>query len=481
MSEDTELEAYIARLNSGEVVGNLYRRYGLRFGWYALITISFANITTMSSSTMINVAIPKIMGVFSIDQESVHWLSSAFLATSTVSMIVSAWFIHTIGMRRTVALAMLTFIIGSLLGGISTNIETMIAGRMLQGVSTGIITPIGMSLVFHLFPTGRHGLAMGISTAAMVLGPALGPTIGGLLVDHLSWRWVFFICIPVSLTVLPLAALFIPPRKPEVQRKPFDWFGVILISVAITLFLTGLGSGKTTGWLSSTILVDIGMAGAALLGFLWWEKLCKNPILELRIFSFRQFAILALVSFIFGAGLFGSTYLIPLFLQIGHGWTPTESGFLLLPAGLLMGAWFPVGGRLADLLDFRWLITAGFIAFSYSSYLMASADQDTSYGALLVWIAIGRIGIGFLAPALSVSSLRCLPRELVTQGASSIPFLRQLGGAFGVSVISVILDYRTSYHADMFLAFHDTFTVIAAVFLITLIPTWFLKKETIPN
>ena len=368
---------------------------------------------------------------------------------------------------------------------------------------------------------------MGISTFGVVLAPAVGPAFGGLIIDSLSWRYVFLLGAPISLVVLPLSLMLMPPRDPEAQRLPFDWIGVITASVAVTLLLIGLSNGEKEGWGSNYILFCLGATVVCCIAFIYWEKYTDYPLMSLRIFSIPRFSILALVSFTFGAGLYGSTFLVPLFLQIVQGLTPTDSGLLIMPAGLIMGVFFVVGGRMAEKVDVRWLVTVGFTLFAYSSYLMVTADQDTQYYTMVWWIIIGRVGIGLSAPSLILASYRCLPAELLQQGAGATNFIRQLGGAFGVNLLSLSLARRTSFHTDIMMAtqdyghsdslqylrelqhslipagltaleqqyvsigllgeaiyhqavtqgFKDGFMVITLVFLATLVPTWYMRKD----
>ena len=417
-----------------------------------MATITLANVATLMASTIINVAIPEIMGTFGIGQDRAQWLATAFLASSTVTMLLNSWLLQWFGPRLTVVGAMLMFMAGSLVGGLSPNTELLTAARVLQGAATGVITPMAMSMVFVLFPPGKQGLVLGASAVGIVLAPAIGPALGGYLIDTLNWRYVYFLGVPFSLLVVPMALYFVPERDPKLPRPPLDWQGLVLVSLAITSLLVVFSNGQREGWRSDFVLGWLAVAIASGVAFVRWERLSPHPLLDLRVFRLYKFAIVCSLSFVFGAGLYGSTYLLPLFLQIGQRLTPTDSGLMMLPAAVAMGCMFPISGRLADRIDQRILLATGFLVMAWSSLLMVRADPDTGWWTLAWWVVIGRLGIGIMGPCLNLAAIQGLPLHLLQQGAGVTNFIRQLGGAFGVNLLSVLLDYRTTFHRDVLMA-----------------------------
>jgi DHA2 family multidrug resistance protein len=451
-ADSARLEEFIGQLDSNDTIKGLYRRYGLWFGWAAMLTITLANVATLIAGTIINVAIPDIMGAFGIGQDKAQWLATAFLASSTITMLMNSWLIQTLGMRYTVIGAMTLFMAGSILGGISPNPDMLTFARIAQGAATGVITPMGMSLVFLLFPRGQQGTVLGVTSIGIVLAPATGPVVGGMLIDSFNWRYVYLMGIPFSMLVLPLALLFIPPRDPHASSPPLDWQGLLLVSVAISSLLIALSNGQREGWNSNFVLAWASLSLTTSAGFIAWERLCPHPLLDLRVFGFYRFSMICSLAFIFGAGLYGSSYLIPLFLQIVQFLTPTDSGLMMLPAALAMGAVFPIAGRLSDRVDQRLLMGGGFMILAYATWLMVGADRDTSWATFAGWLILSRIGIGLMAPVINLGAVQSLPLQHLQQGAGAINFVRQLGAAFGVNLLSVALDLRSSFHRDALLA-----------------------------
>jgi MFS transporter, DHA2 family, multidrug resistance protein len=430
----------------------LVARYGPAYRWIATVTALIAAIPVILSATIVNVAIPDVMGAFGISQVEAQWLSTGFLAAMTATMLLTDWTERAFGQRNSILAALALFMGGSVLGGLAPDETVLIAARVLQGAAAGIVQPLAMIIVFQVFPPDRRGTAMGIFGIGVVLAPALGPWVGGLLMDSFSWRYVFYLGVPFAALGMALASVFLPTRNGTGPRPRFDWLGFALLCLFLTTLLSALSNGQRWGWNSDAILLEFALALFAATAFVWWERLTTRPMLDLRLFARLPFASAAIVSFIMGAGLFGSTYLLPVFVQTIQGMTPTEAGLLLMPAGFVLVLVFPLAGRLTDRLRPGVLVGTGMIIFAWSSWLMAQVDANTAFWLLAWWTVLSRIGLGLVFPALSAASLRVLPAALVAQGSGAVNFTRQLGGAFGVNLLAVALERRTMFHADVLTA-----------------------------
>ena len=522
----TDVEAYIDKVNASPEMSTFFRRYGINYRWYAMLAVISGNISAVLASTIINVAVPDIMGAFGIGQDQAQWLATANLAAATVAMLCSAWTVGRIGLRGTLLLGMSMFLLGSIIGGLATNLEIMIVSRILQGIPAGLLMPLAMTVIFQVFPHGKQGVAMGISSIGIILAPAIGPAIGGMAVDALNWRYVFYLGIPISTVSLLLASVFLP-GKAAGEPKPFDVIGLVLLSIALVSLLVGLSNGEKEGWSSNLILSYFTVFIVFGTGFIQWERKHLHPLLDIELFGQRNFAIMCIVAFVFGAGLYASTYLIPLFLQLAQRMSPTESGFLLMPAGFIMVLAFPLSGRLSDRYDRRLLISAGILFFALAFWLMAGADAGTSFWTFAYWVILSRIGIGLVMPALQMGALAGVEVARINSASGSFSFVRQLGGAFGVNLSSILLERRTNMHRESFIdtqtyangdtmellqgltamtrqlgfagtdswnaarafllkmineqalvaGFKDSFLLLTLVFLAALIPTWLLRRN----
>ena len=426
----------------------LFGQYGRKYRWLVTWTSMIGNFATLLTGTIINVAIPNIMGAFGMTQDQAQWLASGYLAATTVAMLLSAWAIENWGMARAFNTSMAVFLVGSLMGGLATSTELLIFSRIVQGLGSGLMMPLSMLIIFQVFPPNRRGWAMGIQSVGMILAPACGPMIGGALVDNFDWRYVFFIAVPFAMFSIPMAMLFMPKREPNAKSPAVDWTGIALLTASISCFLTLASSGPRYGWESDFVAV-LALGGVTtMIAFLYWEAYVEDPIFDLKLFKNVRFASANLVGFCIGIGLFGSTYLVPIFLQVVQGLIPTDSGLLLLPAGLLMAVVFPVAGRMADSLAPRYLIIPGIILFAISSILFGNVDANTPFTTMALWAICGRVGLALIFPCLQVATLRPLPPEQLAQGTAMSNFTRQLGGAVGVNVLVIYLQERTSVHVD---------------------------------
>jgi EmrB/QacA subfamily drug resistance transporter len=486
-------------------------------------------ISAVLTTTTVNVAIPDIMGTFGIGQDRAQWLSTGALAAMTVGMLLNAWLINRYGQRRTFICALLIFICALLVAGMSPNEHVLIACRIVQGGIAGILQPLSMYTLFRVFPPHQRGTAMGFFGMSVILGPALGPTLGGVMIEHFNWRSIFYVAVPVASLAVLLGSIFMPEREGPQAHTRFDWLGFALLCMGLACLLTGLSNGQREGWGSDFILALFALALIGGTSFIAWELRAPQPLVDLRVLVNGQFTCAMAVACLFGVGLFGSTFLVPLFVQTVQHYTPLGAGLLLMPGGLVLGLFMPFSGFLSDRIPTRGLIISGLLCFAVSSYLLAAVDVNSGFWTVAGCVVLSRIGLGLIKPSLNVTALRSLRPELLGQGAGMINFARQLGGAFGVNLLSVMLDRRTFFHSDTITAmqtagnsgtaellrqmqallaqsglspdvqaaaalnflgrvvyaqaytmgFRDSFLITAVVFTIGLIPAWIMGRRAV--
>ena len=504
-----------------------FRQLGPNFRWWAAGVGMLGSFATLLTSTIVNIAIPDIMGALGMTPDEAQWLATAFLAAGTVTMLITAWCIRAFGIAGTYIFAMLVFIGGSFLGVVAATTEALLIARVIQGAAAGLVTPIGMVVTAQVFPIAQRGMAMGLMGVGTILAPALGPTMGGYLVDHLSWRWVFVAAVPFVAISLPMAKAFFPTREEVGPRPSFDWMGTLLCAVFIVALLVGFAEGQRHGWHHDPALWGLAIGIVTFFAWVAWEIFTPEPILELRLFLNPRFVAAAVVTFTVGVGLYGSTYVFPLFLQAVSQLIATDAGLLMAPAGLVMAVLFPLAGRLADMTSHRMMILVGLALFAISNYPMTYADAMTPAVTMLWWYALGRVGLAMIFPSLNAAAINPLPLQLIAQGSGAINFLRQLGGAFGINLISLAMQDRMVLHYDalnttqtwansttaefmrlvilefqhlgiigyrgfeasfgyiqsvlgaqsLILAYRDAFYLIGLVFVLSLLPAWFIADR----
>lgn len=415
--------------------------------WLVTITVTIGAISTILATTIVNVAIPGVMGAFGVGQDTAQWLASGFLAATTTAMLMADWFVRQLGRRGTYQLGMVVFILGSFIGVFADSIETVIAARIVQGAATGLIQPLTMVTIFEAFPVNERGKAMGIFGIGSIMAPSLGPYFGGVAIDAFDWHAVLLFPVPFCIISGIMGSFLLKPRDPSVARTNFDWLGFVLLVTFTFSLMTALSHGIREGWQSDFILTLFAMASVAFVCFLAWEYVYPNPLLNLRLFAIPAYAIVTVIAAVMGASLFTSFYTTPLFVQLVQGYTPTLAGMMQIPAGLCMALGAVIFGRLGDLGYRRALVFIGFVMVAYSNYLMSDADTNTPFWTFCIWLVIARVGVSCIFPNLNVTGLRALPPDMLVQGSGAINFIRQLGGAFGVNIIAVVLEDRSLFHS----------------------------------
>jgi len=433
---------------TSETADVLFQRYGSRYRWLVSVTVLLGTVSAMVTTTIVNVAIPDIMGAFGIGQDRAQWFITGALAAMTVGMLLNAWLIRNFGQRRTFVGALLAFVLSLLLAGASPNESVLTIARIVQGCVAGLLQPLAVYTLYRVFPPHQKGRAMGLFGFSVILGPALGPSLGGLLIDLFNWRYVFYIPLPLAVLAILLGSVLMPEREESIARPNFDWLGLFLLTTAIGCLLTGLSNGQREGWQSAFVIGFIGTSLVAATVFVVWELWVLHPLVELRVFASAGFMSAACVAFIMGAGLFGTIYLVPLFVESIQGFTPLMAGLLLMPPGLVMGFLLPLGGYLTDRLPANWLIIVGLVLFAVSCHWFGGADVNTPFWTLVWWVMLSRVGMALINPSLNVAAMRAVRPDHQGQGAGMINFSRQLGGAFGVNLLSVMLDRRTLLHSN---------------------------------
>lgn len=474
----------------------LQAHYGERYRWLLLLAVMVGTMASIMSSTIINVAVPDMSRHFALGQERAQWVASGFMIAMTVSMLTTPWLLARYGYRRTYSGTMWVLLAGSIAGGLSNNFSLVLAARVAEGLAAGVVQPIAAIIILQAFEPHEQGRAGGIFGMGVVLAPAIGPSVGGILVDLFGWRSIFFMVMPFCLASLWLAQRFVPttpPASSSARRSggKLDWPGLLLASTGTLCLLNGLvqlHAGPTT-----PALLLLAGAVTSLIGFVAWQRRLGRalaqggnaPLMNLALFDHRAFAMGSIVAFIYGTALFGSTYLLPLYMRLGLTLSASHVGTILLPAGLVLAVTIPVVGRLADRQPTYLLVSIGLALLATSFALMGTVGLTGSLWVLMAWAILGRIGLGFILPSLNSGSMRGLHKDLIPQGSSAINFLRTLGGAVGVSVCGIVLEWRLAAHGDSLsnpassparlAAFNESFALLAVLCGLALAAAWQLR------
>ena len=475
----------------------LQARYGERYRWLLLMAVMVGSVASIMSSTIVNVAVPDMSRYFTIGQERAQWVSSGFMVAMTVSMLTTPWLLGRYGYRRTYSGSMWVLLAGGVLGGMSDHYPLVLAARVAEGLAAGVVQPIPAIIVMRAFQPHEQGRAMSFFGLGAVLAPALGPSLGGVLVDLFGWRSIFFMVVPFCLASLWMSARFVPDSAPggvaaNQKGSPLDWPSLLLATAGTLGLLNGLVQlhGGLT-W--PTFLLLTGAAGL----MVWFVARQRRlgtaraaghgnaPLMNQAVFADHRFAMGSIVAFIYGMALFGSTYLLPVYMQLGLQLSPTYVGTLLLPASLALAGTIAVVGRLGNRWSTHVLVGIGLTLLALSFALVGIVHIHTSLWVITTLVVLGRIGLGFILPSLNVGAMRGLHKELIPQGASAINFARTLGGATGVSLCGIVLEWRLAAHGDSLAvvassearlaAFNESFLMLAGLCLVALLAARHLR------
>lgn len=427
--------------------GQSYERYTETERWLMTGSGLIGMIAMVLSSTSVNTAVPAIMGAYGLGQDKAQWLATAYFAAQTGAMLLTAWLQQRFGQRTVFLAAMSAFIAGSFLAASAPVFNTIILARVIQGFCAGIMQPFTMAIIFTVFPPERRGASMGLFSLGVVLAPALGPALGGVVTDELGWRYVFLLPLPMAFMAMLAGGSFLPTGRAMNIRR-FDWIGFALLALALGLILDGMASGRRFGWSSDRIVTELGLGVFCTAGFILRQLMGRAPMLDLRLYANPRFASAAVVGVIFGFGMFGSIYAIAVFMQQVQGFSATKAGVALIPAGLLMVVMFPTAGRLVDRFPAHILIMTGLVWYGFGFFLMSVSDANTPYWLFVFFTIVNRFGLSLIIPSLNTGALRLLRPDQVNQGAGMVNFVRTLGGAAGVNLMVVFLESATARHVE---------------------------------
>lgn len=419
------------------------------YKWLVVIAVMSGAFLVVLDTTVVNVALPKIMAAFGVNVDKIEWIVTAYMIAMAIMMPSVGWLSARIGNKTLFMGSLVIFTAASCFSGAAWNVDALIIFRIFQGIGAGALMPIAMVIIFEAFPPEERGLAMGVYGIGATFGPAIGPTLGGYLTDQFSWHLIFYINIPIGLIGIILAAIILPPDKHKKQMH-FDILGFFTMAVFLGSLLAALSQGQREGWSSFYILTLFTVATFGLVSFLWAERVAKEPFIDLSVYKVFAHTMATIVFIIQGFGLYGSTFLIPLYFESMLDYTALQAGLLMLPMALVVAVVLPLAGRMADRMDGRIPIAIGIGFSSLSLYWLSFVDLRTSQTTAYLMLIVRGLGIGFIFPPLMNLALKCLPPEKTAVGSGLMNVSRQIGGAFGVAVIGVFLDRREVFHHSLF-------------------------------
>jgi MFS transporter, DHA2 family, multidrug resistance protein len=430
--------------------------------WIIAVTVTLATFMELLDTAIANVALPHIAGGLAVSYDESTWVLTSYLVSNAVVLPLSAWLSRVFGRKRYYMLCVVLFTLSSLLCGFAPSLGLLIFFRVLQGVGGGGLAPVEQAILVDTFPPQKRPAAFALYSMAIVTAPAIGPPLGGWITDNWSWRWIFFINIPIGIVSLILTSRVVsdPPeftREVAAARRGgklrIDGLGIFLVAIGFACLEVVLDRGQTEDWLESRfIVVFLSVAIAALIAAAVWEWRHPDPVVEIRLLADRNFAIANAYYFLFGFALFGSTVLIPEMLQSLYGYTATDAGLVLGPGAFVIVALAPLIVRILPKVGIKRLIFTGYVIFGVAMWQYASIDLGTDYKHVALLRALQGLGIAPLFVPVSQLAYSFLPKSKNNKASSLTNLFRNQGGSVGIAFVTTVLARRTQHHRSVLVA-----------------------------
>jgi DHA2 family multidrug resistance protein len=413
------------------------------------LSIMLGTFMEVLDTTVANVSLPYIAGNLSAGIDESTWILTSYLVSNAIVLPVSGWLSRLFGRKRFFLFCIFLFAFSSTLCGLAGSLGMLVFFRILQGLGGGALQPVSQAILFDAFPREKQGIGMAIYGMGVVFAPIIGPTLGGWITDNYTWRWIFFINIPIGILSFFLVQNFVadPPDFKKSGARNIDYIGLGLLTLGLGSLQIVLDKGQREDWFESNFIIELtGVTLIAVLLFIIWELRNKSPVLQLRLFKDPNLTAGVSLMFCLGFVLYSSLALLPIYVQTLMGYTAMESGMVLTPGGVSVLIMMPFVGRFVGLVDARLMVGTGLVICAISLFQMSHFNLDLGFWAITWPRIIQGFGLAFLFIPINVVSLSYLPKDQIGNGTGIMNLARNLGGSLGIALVTTVLARRTQYH-----------------------------------
>jgi MFS transporter, DHA2 family, multidrug resistance protein len=412
--------------------------------WLIAVVVTLAAFMEILDTTIVNVALPHIAGSLSVSSDDATWTLTSYLVANGIVLTVSGWLSTVIGRKRYFLICIAMFTVCSLLCGLAESLPQLIVFRLLQGFFGGGLQPNQQAIVLDSFEPAKRGAAFGITAIATIVAPVVGPVLGGYITDNASWRWIFFINVPVGIfACFTVNALVENPPWAERRKRSIDYIGLALITLGLGCLQVMMDRGEDEGWFGSHFIQVLSISAlTGIIGAIGWLLIAKKPVVDLRVFKDRNFAVGSALIAAMGMILYGAAVLIPQFAQQTIGYNATWAGLILAPGGVVVILLIPPVGRLIRVVQMRWVIAAGFSIMALSLIYTGTLVESIDYRTLAEMRALQTAGLGFLFVPISVMAYYSLPKSFSSDAAALFTMFRNVSGSIGISLATALVTER---------------------------------------
>jgi MFS transporter, DHA2 family, multidrug resistance protein len=423
--------------------------------WIVALTVTLASFMEVLDTSIANVALPHIAGGMSASEDESTWVLTSYLVSNAIVLPLSGWFSLLLGRKRFYMTCVAVFTLSSFACGIAPTLGLLVLFRVLQGVGGGGLQPSEQAILADTFPPRQRGMAFAVYGIAVVTAPAIGPTFGGWITDNFTWRWIFFINIPVGVLSLFLTSFILedPPYLVKERREKLksklrvDYWGIIFVAVGLGFLQVVLDKGEREDWWASPFIracILVSVVGLVLA--VYWELTHKDPVVDLTLLKDRNFGVSAFLMFMVGIILLGSTVLIPQYLQLVMGYTATQAGLAISPGGLLVMCLLPLVGFMLGKVEARWMIAVGLAITSLALIHMTSFNTEMDFKHAVLARCFQAAGLAFLFVPINTAAYAFVPPNKNNAASGLINLARNIGGSVGISAVTTLLARRAQFH-----------------------------------
>ncbi|UXU59326.1 DHA2 family efflux MFS transporter permease subunit [Staphylococcus agnetis] len=414
-----------------------------------LVAMVFGMFITILNQTLLNTALPVINTDFNISASTGQWLMTGFMLVNGILIPVSAYLFHKFSYRSLFLVAMVVFTLGSFVCAIAWSFPVMMTGRVFQAIGAGVLMPLGTNVFMTIFPPQKRGMAMGILGVAMILAPAIGPTLSGYIVENFDWHVMFYGMFAVGFVSFMLSYIWFGIYQKTTQPKA-DIPGIIFSTLGFGALLYGFSEAGNKGWGSPEIIAMFLIGSTFTITFVIREMTMKAPMLDFGVLKYSGYTLTALINMIVTMSLFGGMILLPLYLQSLRGFSALDSGLLLLPGAIIMGFMGPIAGKLLDTIGIKPLAIIGLAITTYGTWELTQLTMKTPYSSILMIYMIRSFGMSFVMKPIMTAGMNALPARLISHGNALINTMRQLAGSIGTAILVTVMTQQTESHLASF-------------------------------
>jgi len=422
-----------------------------KYKYIIAITVSLASVLELLDTSIVNVAIPHMMGNLGATLDEIAWVSTGYIVANVIILPITGWLSAYFGRRRYFAGSIALFVISSFFCGNAHTLTELVIARIIQGLGGGALLSTSQAILYEEFPREEYGTAMAIFGVGVMVGPTLGPTLGGYITDAFGWPWIFYINIPIGMLALALSLSFIQNSRFQVKADRVDYIGLVLLAAGIGTLQTMLERGERLDWFDSREVIAYGLISAvSLIAFVWHELTTDHPVVDLRILKSRQLTVGVVFGGVLGVCLYATVFVLPVYLQNLQGFTAEQTGFVILPGALASAFTMATMGRTTGKFDARLSILAGVAIFALAMWKHAHFTTDSGMSDFFWPLIFRGVGLGLIFVPLTNLALADLPMSKIPNGTGLFNLMRQLGGSVGIAISATLVQRFQSIHrADL--------------------------------